>query len=110
MNGRGFPIWWQLDQNIEGFLFNCSFVKNLEDRKCWSFLPRYTISFRLINFRSHEYLAAMSKVKSKIRKAKGREEEDGGTAAAANNLDEGKELLCCLPEGQGAVQHNDDVL
>ena len=43
----------------------------------------------------------MSKVKSKIRKAKGREEED--TGAAANNLEEGEDLLCCLPPGQGAT-------
>ena len=60
----------------------------------------YTFSFRPINFRPHQYLVAMSKVKSKIRKAKGREEED--TGAAANNLEEGEDLLCCLPPGQGA--------
>ena len=52
----------------------------------------------------------MSKVKSKIRKAKGREEEEEETGAAANNLKEEKNLLCCLPQGQGAVQYNDDVL
>ena len=62
----------------------------------------------------------MSKVKSKIRKAKGRgeEEEEEEIGAAGNNLEE-KDLLCCLPEGQGTVEqaaymhstlHNDDVL
>ena len=49
----------------------------------------------------------MSKVKSKIRKAKGKEEEK---RTSAKTLDEGKDLLCCLPEGQGTVQHNDDIL
>ena len=44
----------------------------------------------------------MSKVKSKIRKAKGREEEE--TGVASNKLEEGKELLCCLPEGQGGAE------
>ena len=68
------------------------------------------ISFRPLNFRPDQYLVAMSKVKSKIRKAKGREEEEEDTGAAANNLEEGKDLLCCLPQGQGAVQYNDDVL
>ena len=52
----------------------------------------------------------MSKVKSKIRKAKGREDEEEETGAAANNLEERKNLLCCLPQGQGAVQYNDDIL
>ena len=48
----------------------------------------------------------MSKVKIKIRKARGREEEEE-TAASAKILDdhEGKDLLCCLPEGQGTVQY-----
>ena len=73
-----------------------------------------TISFNPINFRPHEYFA-MSKVKSKIRKAKGRGEEEEGIGAASNNLEE-KDLLCCLPEGQGTVgtsstyMHNDDIL
>ena len=58
------------------------------------------ISFRPLNFRPDQYLVAMSKVKSKIRKAKGMEEEE--TGAAANNLEEGEDLLCCLPPGQGA--------
>ena len=54
----------------------------------------------------------MSKVKSKIRKAKGRGEEEEETGTAGNNLEE-KDLLCCLPEGQGTVEqaaymHNDD--
>ena len=61
-----------------------------------------SISFNPINFRPHEYFA-MSKVKSKIRKAKGRCEEEEGIGAPSNNLEE-KDLLCCLPEGQGTVE------
>ena len=45
----------------------------------------------------------MSKVKSKIRKAKGRGEEEEEIGAAGNNLEE-KDLLCCLPKGQGTEQ------
>ena len=43
----------------------------------------------------------MSKVKIKIRKGKlgGREEEE----TRAVNSEEGTDLLCCVPAGQGAV-------
>ena len=70
------------------------------------FLPQHISTWafpvRPIHFRPHYNRTAMSKVKSKIRKAKGREEDENGVAAV-NNLEDGKGLLCCLPSGQGAV-------
>ena len=88
---------------IRGLLCNCPLPVNLCSLvvSLRSFVHLLTISFNPINFRPHAYFA-MSKVKSKIRKAKGRGEEEEEIGAADNNLEE-KDLLCCLPEGQGTV-------
>ena len=51
-----------------------------------------------INFRPEQHDTVMSKVKSKIRKGKlaGREEEE--------TTEEGTDLLCCVPDGQGTAE------
>ena len=50
----------------------------------------------------------MSKAKSKFRKGKAAEGVEKNTSAA----DQGEDLLCCVPDGQGTVetqQHDETV-